>query len=65
MLIAWGLPRLVEGLHREVVRGSFSGGEVVPVILICVAGSAQEASPALLHRYRHTILADDSPHRNL
>jgi hypothetical protein len=40
-LVAWGLLRLVEGLiwHRDGVRGSFTGGEVVLVILICVAGS--------------------------
>ena len=41
VLIAWGLLRLIEGLiwHREGVRGSFSGGEIFLVILICVAGS--------------------------
>ena len=41
LLIGWGLLRLVEGLiwHREGVRGSFTGGEVVLVILICIAGS--------------------------
>ncbi len=40
-LIAWGLLRLVEGLiwHREGVRGSFTGGEIVLIVLICVAGS--------------------------
>ena len=42
VLIAWGLIRLVEVLiwHREGgVRGSFSGGEVLLVILICIVGS--------------------------
>jgi DUF4097 and DUF4098 domain-containing protein YvlB len=41
LLIAWGLLRLVEGLiwYREGVRGSFSGGEIMLVILICIAGS--------------------------
>ncbi|MEO8368582.1 MAG: DUF4097 family beta strand repeat-containing protein [Candidatus Solibacter sp.] len=41
ILIAWGVLRLIEGLiwHREGVRGSFSGGEVVLIILICIAGS--------------------------
>src|SRR6476620_10444644 len=41
VLIAWGLIRLVEVSfwRREGVRGSFSGGEVVLVILICLAGS--------------------------
>ena len=41
LLIAWGLLRLVEGLiwYREGVRGSFSGGEIFLVILICIAGS--------------------------
>ncbi len=40
-LIAWGLLRLIEGLiwHREGVRGSFTGGEIVLIILICIAGS--------------------------
>ncbi len=41
VLIAWGLLRLVEGLiwHRDGVRGSFSGGEIVLVVFICIAGS--------------------------
>jgi len=41
LLIAWGLLRLVELFvwQREGVRGSFSGGEVVLVIFICMAGS--------------------------
>ena len=40
-LIAWGLLRLVEGFvwRRDGVRGGFTGGEIVLVILICVAGS--------------------------
>ena len=42
LLIGWGLLRLVEvALWREGrVVGGFSGGEIVLVILICVAGSA-------------------------
>lgn len=41
VLIAWGVIRLIEVSfwRREGVRGSFSGGEVVLIILICVAGS--------------------------
>ena len=41
VLIAWGVLRLIEGLiwHREGVRGSFTGGEVVLIMLICIAGS--------------------------
>lgn len=41
VLIAWGVLRLIETLiwRRDGVRGSFTGGEVVLVILICVAGS--------------------------
>ena len=41
ILILWGVLRLVETLiwHHEGVRGGFTGGEVVLVILICVAGS--------------------------
>lgn len=41
LLIAWGLMRLVEGViwHREGIRGRFTGGEVVLVVLICIAGS--------------------------
>ena len=42
LLIAWGLLRLIEGIiwYREGgVRGSFSGGEVFLIILICIAGS--------------------------
>jgi DUF4097 and DUF4098 domain-containing protein YvlB len=41
VLIAWGLLRLIETLvwRENGVRGSFSGGEVVLIILICIAGS--------------------------
>jgi DUF4097 and DUF4098 domain-containing protein YvlB len=41
LLIAWGMIRLVEVLiwHREGVRGSFSGGEILLIILICMVGS--------------------------
>ncbi len=41
VLIAWGLLRLLEALiwRQNDVRGSFSGGEVVLIILICIAGS--------------------------
>ena len=41
VLIAWGCLRLLEVLiwRHNNVRGSFSGGEVVLIILICVAGS--------------------------
>jgi 23S rRNA pseudouridine2605 synthase len=41
LLIAWGFIRLIEVLiwHRDGVRGSFSGGEILLVILICVVGS--------------------------
>jgi DUF4097 and DUF4098 domain-containing protein YvlB len=41
LLIAWGFIRLVEVLiwHREGVRGSFSGGEILLIVLICVVGS--------------------------
>ena len=41
VLIAWGLLRLIEALNwrHNGVRGSFSGGEVVLIILICIAGS--------------------------
>ena len=40
LLIAWGLLRLVEvALWREGRVGGFSGGEVVLVVLICIAGS--------------------------
>jgi hypothetical protein len=41
LLIAWGLIRLIEVSiwRREGGRHGFSGGEVVLVILICVAGS--------------------------
>jgi DUF4097 and DUF4098 domain-containing protein YvlB len=51
VLIAWGLIRLVEVSiwRRDGVRGSFSGGEVVLIILICLAGSgiwaAREHAP--------------------
>jgi DUF4097 and DUF4098 domain-containing protein YvlB len=41
LLIGWGCVRLVEVLiwHHEGIRSSFSGGEVVLIILICVVGS--------------------------
>jgi Putative adhesin len=41
VLIAWGLLRLIEALiwRENGVRGSFSGGEVVLIIMICIAGS--------------------------
>ena len=41
LLIAWGFIRLIEVLiwHREGIRGSFSGGEIMLIILICVVGS--------------------------
>ena len=41
LLIAWGVLRLIESLiwRRDGVRGSFSGGEIVLIILICLAGS--------------------------
>jgi hypothetical protein len=40
VLIGWGLLRLVEvALWREHRVGGFTGGEVVLVILVCVAGS--------------------------
>lgn len=41
VLIAWGLLRLLETMirRRDGVQYGFSGGEIVLVILICVAGS--------------------------
>jgi len=41
VLIAWGLLRLLETMiwQRDGVRYGFTGGEIVLVILICVAGS--------------------------
>jgi len=41
VLIAWGFIRLIEVSiwRREGVRGGFSGGEVVLIIMICIAGS--------------------------
>ena len=40
LLIGWGLLRLAEvALSRESRVGGFTGGEVVLVVLICVAGS--------------------------
>jgi len=41
VLIAWGCIRLIEVLiwHREGVRSSFSGGEVLLIVLMCVVGS--------------------------
>ncbi len=46
VLIAWGLIRLVEILvrRREAWRYSFTGGEVVLVILICIAGAGISAA---------------------
>ena len=42
ILIGWGLLRLVEVFfsHDEGWRGSFTGGEVVLVVLLCFAGMA-------------------------
>ena len=42
LLIGWGLLRLVEVLFSpaESWRGSFSGGEIVLVVLLCFAGMA-------------------------
>jgi hypothetical protein len=41
VLIAWGLVRLIEVLvwHGEGCGSGFTGGEVVLVVLICIAGS--------------------------
>ena len=41
VLIAWGLMRLLEAMiwRREGVRHGFAGGEIVLIVLICVAGS--------------------------
>src|SRR5205807_1220928 len=41
LLIVWGFIRLIEVLvwRRDGIRGRFSGGEVVLVILICIVGS--------------------------
>jgi DUF4097 and DUF4098 domain-containing protein YvlB len=41
ILIAWGLIRLLEIMiwHRDGVRGSFSGGEIVLIVLLCIVGS--------------------------
>ena len=41
VLIAWGCLRLIEALvwRNDRVRGSFSGGEVVLIIMICIVGS--------------------------
>ena len=40
LLIGWGLLRLVEvAFWREGRQGGFTGGEVVLVVLICIAGS--------------------------
>jgi DUF4097 and DUF4098 domain-containing protein YvlB len=52
LLIGWGLIRLVEVLFSkdEGHRGSFSGGEVVLVILICIAGAGMwQASQYGIH----------------
>src|SRR5258708_6487011 len=41
LLIGWGFLRLVEVvIWRDRSHYSFSGGEVVLVVLICIAGSA-------------------------
>ncbi len=42
LLIGWGLLRLVEVLFApgDTWRGSFSGGEIVLVVLLCIAGMA-------------------------
>jgi DUF4097 and DUF4098 domain-containing protein YvlB len=42
ILIGWGLLRLVEVVfsHDEGWRGSFTGGEIVLVVLLCFAGMA-------------------------
>src|SRR5438552_17823308 len=54
VLIAWGLIRLIEVSfwRREGVRASFSGGEVVLIVLICLARSgiwaAREQGPIFL-----------------
>jgi len=40
LLIGWGLIRVIEvALWRESRQGGFTGGEVVLVILVCMAGS--------------------------
>jgi hypothetical protein len=41
VLIAWGLLRLIESLiwYRDGVRGSFSGGEIVLIVFLCIAGT--------------------------
>jgi hypothetical protein len=46
VLIAWGLIRLAEVLlwRRDAWRYSFTGGEVVLVILICLAGAGMSAA---------------------
>lgn len=45
VLIAWGLIRLVELLiWRQAWRGSFTGGEVVLVVFICLAGAGISAA---------------------
>lgn len=53
LLIGWGLLRLVEVLFSSDdnnYRGSFSGGEVVLVILICLAGAGMwQASQFGIH----------------
>src|SRR5258708_28599907 len=56
VLIGWGLIRLVEVSiwRREGVRSGFSGGEVVLIIMICLAGSgiwaAHEHGPVFVGR---------------
>ncbi len=52
ILIAWGVIRLIEILFTrdDRWRGSFSGGEVVLVILICIAGAGMwQASQYGIH----------------
>ena len=46
LLIAWGLLRLIEALvwSREGCGYGFTGGEVVLVVLICIAGSGMWAA---------------------
>ena len=52
LLIGWGLIRMIEVLlsRDDRYRGSFSGGEVVLVILICIAGAGMwQASQYGIH----------------
>jgi len=64
VLIAWGLIRLVEVSlwRREGVRSGFSGGEVVLIILICIAGSgiwAAREHGARFNRRRNGLVGRD------